>query len=241
MRVSKHQAEEKEGMFEALAAYANMGDEPEDWNRFRIMYPNFFPTASSSMQWPGFRDLTEWMYTFAENWARDFADLPPERRPIPPLLWYRNRLRAVWARNDQHGYGLAILFGIEPEARNIAKKYPSETYYDMLLSPSLVPGQSVDSTKRDTDGGLPPGRPVINGVTGEIAWKFGCEFQQSVYELMQNRWRAKVCPKCGRFFVAAKTAQKTCSAMCSNDVKRQRALAYWNQTGSKRRAKARAE
>jgi hypothetical protein len=229
MRMSKRQAVEKGRMFEALAAYANMGDKPEDWNRFRLMYPDFFSTP----------DLSEWMYTFAENWSRDFAELPPERRPIPPLLWYRNRLRTVWARNDQHGYGLAILFGFEQEARKIAKEHPGEVSYEMLVSPSLVPGQSVDSSKRTSDGGLPSGRPVINGVTGEIAWEFGCEIQQSVYELMQNRWRAKVCPECGRFFVAAKTAQKTCSPRCSNDVKRARALAYWNQTGSKMRAKAR--
>jgi hypothetical protein len=214
-------------MFEALAAYANMGDKPEDWQRFRLMYPDFFPS-----------DLTEWMYTFAEE-LKDFADLPPQRRPVPPLLWYRNRLRLVWARNDQHGYALAILLGFEREARNIAKEHPGEIYYDILATPLLVPGQPIDPSKHDTDGGLPKGRPVINGVTGEIDWEFGCALQQGVYELMQNRWRARVCPKCGRFFIASKTAQKTCSLRCAGDLKRERALAYWNKTGSKMRAKAR--
>jgi hypothetical protein len=241
MRVSNRQASDKARMFEALAAYANMGDSPEDWKRFRLMYPDFFPSPSSSFKWPGFRDLTEWMYTFAEDWWKDLADLPPERRPLPPLLWYRNRLRAVWSRNDQHGYGLAILLGFEREAKNIAKEHPGEIYYDLLVSPVLVPGQPLDPSKQNADGGLPQGRPLINGVTGEIRWEFGCALQQGVYDLMQNRWRAKVCPNCGRFFIAAKTAQKVCSVRCSDDVKRERALAYWNETGSKMRAKARAK
>jgi hypothetical protein len=235
MRVSKSQASDKPRMFESLAAYANMGDKPEAWRKFRLMYPDFFPSTPSSFEWPGFRDLTEWMYSFAENWWKDLAEIPAVRRPLPPLLWYRNRLRSVWAMNDQHGYGLAILLGFEQEAKNIAKEHPGEIHFDMLVSPMAVPGQPINPSNHTTDGGLPRGRPVINGVTGEITWEFGCGLQQAVYELMRNRWRARVCPKCGRFFVTAKTAQKLCSVRCSDIAKRERALAYWNETGKKSR------
>lgn len=234
-------------MFEALAAYARMGDRPEDWQKFRLMYPDFFPSSSSQFKWPGFRDLTEWMYTFAEAWSKDYADLPPERRPLPPLLWYRNRLRAVWSRNDQHGYNLAILYGLEREAKRIAKEHPGEVNYDMLVSPALIPGPSVAAAlsqlalsqfgQADTSGGLPPGRPVINGVSGEIIWEFGCAMQEAVYALMQHRWRAMICPKCGRYFIADKTAQKVCRVRCAEEIKRERALNYWNEKGRKRRAK----
>ncbi|HKM86654.1 MAG TPA: hypothetical protein VJW96_10635 [Terriglobales bacterium] len=226
-------------MFEALAAYANMGDASEDWRRFRLMYPDFFPMTPSAFSRKGFQNVTEWMYEFAEEWQKYLADLPPDRRPVPPLLWYRNRLRAVWARNDQHGYSLAILLGFEQEAKKILAEHPSEVQFDMLARPLGIPGQSVDPSKQDSEG-LPQGKPVINGVTGEIRWEFGCDLQQAVYELMQYRWRAKVCPKCGRFFIAAKTAQTFCSVRCSEDAKRDRALTWWNETGSKRRSRSKA-
>lgn len=95
------------------------------------------------------------------------------------------------------------------------------------------------SPEQETDG-LPQGRPVINGVTGEIHWDFGCTIQQAVYELMHERWRAKICPMCGKFFVAMKTAHKFCSPRCSGEEKRKRALKYWNDTGSKLRSEAKA-
>jgi hypothetical protein len=139
---------------------------------------------------------------------KDLADLPPERRPIPPLLWYRNRLRAVWAGNDQHGYGLAVLLGFEREAKNIGKEHPGEIYSDALVSPMLVPGQPTNRSKQDTTGGLPQGRPVINGVTGEIGWEFGCALQQGVYDLMQNRWRAEGLPELRSIFHRCKDGSK---------------------------------
>ena len=49
---------------------------------------------------------------------------------------------------------------------------------------------------------------------------------------MQSRWRAKICPECGKYFVATKTAQSYCSARCYEEMKRKRALDYWRETGS---------
>jgi hypothetical protein len=248
-------------MFEALAAYANMGDTPTDWRRFRLMYPEFFPSISSEFKfkepppeknpWPGYnmnyQNLTEWMYGFAESWWNDFKDFPPDRRPVPPLLWYRNRLRDVWARNDQHGYSLSILLGFECEADNIAKEHPGETPFEPVMRPMYIPGQPLNLLEQKSYG-LPqgksvvtPGKPVIDGVSGAIRWEFGCDMQQAVYELMQDRWRAKVCPKCGRFFIALKTAQTFCSVPCSEDSRRERALTWWNETGSKRRSQAKTK
>lgn len=226
-------------MLEALAAYANMGDTPEDWQRFRLMYPDFFPSAPSQISWAGFRNLTEWMYAFADVWEKNFADLPSDRRPLPPLLWYRNRLRAIWARNDQHGYSLAVLLGFEKEAKKILAEHPGEIPYDIIARPLAIPGQHFIPDKQESEG-LPQGRPIINGVTGEIRWEFGCEMQQAVYELMQNRWRAKVCPTCGRFFIAGKNAQNFCSIPCSSERKRERSRMWWNAEGSKKRSKAKA-
>ncbi len=273
MSRSNRLASEKMAGFEALAAYANMGDAPEDWRRFRLMYPTFFPTTPSGITKPGFQNLAEWMYAFAEEWKREFAGLPEDRRPLPPLLWYRNRLRAVWASNDRHGYNLAILLGFDQEAKKTGAEHPGEVYTEMLarhVSPSevgdlskfvrgssgLPEGKPVVSfaaaevdwkSNRDLQQAfyesinrLPPGKSTVDGVTGEIRWQFGCEFQQALYELMRCRWRAKVCPQCGRFFVATKPRRNFCSTRCTGESRKAQKLAWWNETGSKRRARVKA-
>lgn len=232
MKVAKRLAKEKLRMFEALAAYANMGDVPDEWKRFRLMYPDFFP-VTSGFKWKGFGNLDEWMYASAENWYEELRGLPVPL--VPPLLWYRNRLRSVWARNDPHGYALAILLGFEKEAENIGRDHPGEVAFEPIVRPALIPGQRA---LKEESHGLPPGCPVINGVTGGVSWEFGCAIQQAVYELMRERWRAKICPMCGRFFVAMRTAQRLCSTACAENKARERALTWWNETGSKRRAKA---
>jgi hypothetical protein len=237
-RSNRQARETREGQFEALAAFANLGDTPEAWRKFRLMWPDFFPSTPSQSPKARFRTLTEWIYGFAEEWATDIANLPPERRPLPPLLWYRNRLRSVWTRNDPHGYGLAILFGFEQEAKAILSDHPEEVPFEMVCRPLFIPGQPLIPSKQESEG-LPQGRPLINGVTGEIHWKFGCDLQQAVYELMQCRWRAKVCPVCGRYFIAAKTATQYCSTRCTTSAKNERALDWWNLKGdSKRKARS---
>lgn len=108
-----------------------------------------------------------------------------------------------------------------------------------------IPGQPSGEDQQTTYAGLPPGRPIVDGVTGAITWKFGCTLQQSVYELMQQRWRAMVCPECGKFFLADKTRQIYCSSTCFGEMKRKQALDYYHRKGraerDKRRGKERGE
>lgn len=235
----KQLARDRRENFEALAAYANLGDTPEAWNGFRAQYPTFFPSTESGVKHKGFESISEWMYSFAEKWHQEFADHEVARRALPPLLWYRNRLRAVWSRNDRYGYNLAMLLGFDEEAKKVAKDHPGEVAADPLMRPMLIPGL-FDPLEQRTQG-LPLGHPIIDGVTGEIRWEFGCELQRSVYELMQERWRAKICPQCGKFFVSLTTAQKLCSDACSEAAIRERSLTWWNETGSERRAKAKSK
>jgi hypothetical protein len=231
MRVANRQARDQRlQKFEALAAFANIGDAPEDWRNFRLQWPEFFPTTASKWGRPGFQTLTDRLYTFSGEWAKDPADLRVLSKP--PLLWYRDRLRAVWASNDPTGANLYVLFGLEKQAQNLGVVDPIP-----ITRPLLIPGQSLNPLEQETVVGLPQGTPVVNGVTGEITWKFGCDLQQSVYDLMQCRWRAKICPECGRYFIADKTAQTFCSTRCAGEKKRKRSLKYWNREGRKNRAK----
>jgi hypothetical protein len=225
MKPSNRQAGERRGgQLEALAAYANMGDKPEDWRRFRLKFPTFFPVTPFGWTRPGFSTLTDWLYSAAEEWAKVYA--PLDAAMSTPLLWYRDLLRCVWAGTDQSGGGLYVLYGYEKLARSRGLPVTSS-----VVRPLLIPGESTNPLEQQTSG-LPQGEPLINGVTGALTWKFGCEFQQSVYELMQCRWKARICPECGRYFIAGKSAQSFCSPRCSGDAKRKRALDYWNREGS---------
>jgi len=90
-------------------------------------------------------------------------------------------------------------------------------------------------------GGLPAGRPVAVGDTGNMGFQFGCQFQSAIYDLMQDRWRAKVCSwsKCRKYFIADKRGRKYCLEKCCWDKKLEHALVYYHRKGKfARQAKA---
>jgi hypothetical protein len=177
------------------------------------------------------------VYTFAEEWAKS----PVEIRALtkPPLLLYRDCLRAVWARNNPNGINLATLLGFR-RGQETAKMLTSDSsteeplQQEFVVQPLLIPRQPLNP-EGQTFGDLPEGQPVVNGITGAIDWEFSCELQRDVYNLMHNRWRAMLCPECGKYFIAAKTAQKHCSVRCYKKMKKKRALEYWHEIGSAKR------
>jgi len=234
VKVSNRKAREvRLHRFDGLAAFANMGDSPEDWAKFRRMWPEFFPAY-----------LTGWIFRTATQWWR-FANpgpTPPDdweelrqkwpglfkseiqdwewnARAVsetlgvmrPPLLFYRDLLRQVWSRDDPSGNCLRFLLGFESQAVyggvgiNLFK---SETTPEAPpdWNGSAFQGQFLGQQKSAWSD-LPSGFPVVNGIAGAITWEFGCQFQRAIYDLMQERWRAMGCPKCCRYFIADKTAQ----------------------------------
>jgi hypothetical protein len=205
-----------EQQFEALAAFANLGDTAEDWKRFRLQWPNFFP-----------EHLTDWMYKSALEWNKYADEVKAEAKPT--LLWYRDCLRSVWSRNDAEGINLKILLGFEKDVSRFQRS---------LVRPLIVPGQPANPDKQ-TISGMPEGKPVVNGLTGQIEWHFGSQLQQSIYDLMQHRWRAMVCPICGKFHVASKTAQKYCSPECYAEFKRRDSLRRFHERVKPQREAAR--
>jgi hypothetical protein len=182
------------------------------------------------------------------------------------VILFRILLRVVWKRKDRDGRCLRSLLGFDAEwpIAEIEEETNEEftTYFALPGRPKTEeeieeeeaqkaidsfnklarergqPEAAMKRKDRETFGGLPAGKPVLDGNTGIISWEFGCEFQHAVYDLMQDRWRAMVCPECGKYFVAEKTAQKYCSPECWGKRKKEQALAYYNRKGKLARQKA---
>jgi hypothetical protein len=202
MKLSIRQAApERDLRFEALAAFANMGDSQEDWDRLRLMHPEMFDEY--------------WLLTPHEEWALSLFD-PSQVRPLsndeaeailPRRLRYRDCLRNVWARNDREGRNLRVLYG-----------------FDLTEKDQIAWGCPAPSP-------LPSGSPIVDGGTGEIRWEFPSGFQRTLYELMRVRWHAMICLQCGRYFIADKTAQKYCSTNCSDEAKLARSNEHWRTKG----------
>jgi hypothetical protein len=241
--VNRQARKERELNFSALADFANLAETPAAWQRFRLKYPNFFPQSPSGSSEPGFRNLSDWLYTAAEEWHE--MEPTVKTRVLTPLIWYRNRLRSVWSRNDAEGINLMFLLGFEKQAQEKGKASRSGGLIEGVVKPYFVPGQT-DPLEQGTLGGLPqaekqemlgmlPGIPEVDGLRSEIRWKFHSEFQQAVYELMKHRWRAMVCRICGKFFVADKSAQKHCSPECYGEAKRIDSLERWHAKGAAER------
>jgi ribosomal protein S27AE len=212
MRLSIRQAvKNKERWFDALAAFANLGDSQADWDKLRLMHPEMFGelwllSGSEEYAIGSFDDDPSHVYSLRSEVAKAFLS----RR-----LRYRDCLRSVWSDNDRDGKNLRILYG-----------------FDLMEEEAIMGGSNAPEP-------LPPGKPIVDGRTGEIIWEFPSDFQQALYELMKSRRKAKTCPQCGRYFFADKPAQAYCSTGCAGNAKRATALEYFNREGRAKRLQRR--
>ena len=221
--------------FEALAAYANLGDTPDSWQKFRLGWPNFFSESASEGVQKSSNNLAESLYSAAQDWDRFYSEnsarLPAHYRShnIPLLLWYRDLLRAVWKRSDPRGAALCALLGFQEQARQsgIGEVVPVNVWHSGPSS--LLPDPIANI--------LPPGEPMVDPSKCTIGWEFGCQFQRALYALMESLWLAKICPECGKYFIAGKTAQKFCSSRCFGEKKNSASLAFYHRHGKHLREK----
>ena len=70
MKIANRQATaDRESQLRELETFANLGETPEGWKRFRLKCRNFFP-----------EHLSEWFYVSAEEWIRRFQAHPEFKR-----------------------------------------------------------------------------------------------------------------------------------------------------------------
>ena len=149
------------------------------------------------------------------------------------FLVFRDYLRKVCVsdRESLESGHLDILLGL----RLVFADQSEETHWSYQTRALNEAWAKLKETYPDIGVGL---RPVVapNWGTGAFSYAPTNDFQRAIYQLFLESWRAKMCPRCSRYFIADKPGQIYCSTACSGGVKLARALEWWNREGAKRRS-----
>jgi hypothetical protein len=152
---------------------------------------------------------------FYQQWPELFPTLifrmKPEEHPDVQAdyyrltLFFRDELRAVWSRKDKGGKVLMLL-GL----RNWCAQVPG-------LTGAVEEGARLQFS--------------ADWRTGHFVYQPVRDFQSAVYALWKESWRAKLCRRCSRYFIAGKPAQNFCSPECAGAAKRERNRGWWTSHG----------
>lgn len=204
----------------ALQEFVNCGDSLDDLRSFRSREHEFFSSH--------FYDLSD--YQAVHGMATFFN-------------WFKRLLRRVWKGNDVKGWRLAVLLGIAQP--NYTTGLPGGDFEQEATEHAAMASE-LAAKLADHKGEKPLFRglvisatPTPSWLTSEMNYEFQTEFQEAVYRLMGQSWRAKVCPIDGKYFIAAKPPNLYCSPKCTAEAKRKRSLQWWRMEGSKQRQRAR--
>jgi hypothetical protein len=140
----------------------------------------------------------------------------------PALLAYRELLRRVW-RGSADGWELLTLLGLNPAAFG---EWHGTADAVNLWNEGLneIRGAGLDFFKTI---------PVLRASweLGTFSYASGSPFQNAVFILWQARWRARICPTCDSYFIAAEKADKYCSCFCAREGKNKRNRQWWRDRG----------
>jgi hypothetical protein len=230
---SKRAPENEESLVNALDGFVNLGDSLDEYKKFGSDYSKFFPLRVVD----GFTP---------KNLAWD---------PACHLLalYYRDYLRALWRGQYRNGT-LTVLLDLTPSFSFVAQLWLATTKGDLKLAslPATTQIPGFHDVKRASEAlaairaaypyasiEAPPGIQP-DAATGTLKYEPANDFQAAVYILFRAIWKAKICPQCGRYFVAGKQAQLYCSVQCHASVNRERDRQFWKRKGNSLRKTRRA-
>jgi hypothetical protein len=217
----KHRApEEKVRLLAGLEVFVNVGDSDEEYRKLQIQIPRFWPLRLRGPFGPGgFDQPLEW---------------PPVGQPF--ILAFRDYLRRLW-RSDfyeddgsmvdgrylEYVLGLETRYAVDPPAGLIDAKLPNQAFRDGWMA-----------LWKEHEGVYcsGPASVVPQWRSSKFEYVGSNDFQEAVYLLLSESWRAKVCRWCEKYFIADKAAQMFCSTDCSNQSKLEIGRRYWHEKGT---------
>lgn len=203
--------EKREFLYAGLEELVNVGDSDQSFGGFAAKYPTFWPLDTQDPD----AGLLRW----------DIAG-------HLVFLAFRDCLRKVWVSDPQaleYAF-LTVLLGLDVDFAD----RPARENWSFQRGGLNEAWAHLRKTYPEVGVGI---RPVVSPVWGSGTFTYGPvnDFQRAVYQLFVENWRARVCPKCSRYFIAQKAAQIYCSTKCGSGVKRQRSLEWWRREGARRR------
>jgi len=209
----------------------NLGDNVEDFRKFVIQDREFLPFGydETRQELSDAHDSGQERKKARRSKLTDLLAPGPARPPSvhERVLEYRNGLRMLWRGDGGPRFPracakhLEFLLGLRGvgETPFVAYGPPPSASHVTLPGTTLMP----------------------DWWSGKFQLFCARDFPRAICLLWEERWRAKTCEDCQRYFVAAKPATKFCSLKCAGDARRKRDLDYWHQHGKEKRAERRAE
>lgn len=204
-------AANRERLFAALEQFVNLGDSLPDLEKFREQWPDFFPPHVYDKTLESAQEGRFVSISGDSTRPITFAEYIDVDEPNVThfLCGYRNWLRQIW--RDSESAQPEWLFWMLGVVRDNSSPFSEVGEY------------------------MPLADSQLNWKTGHLEYKHSFEFQAALYALFTSSWRAKMCARCSRYFIAAKSAQRYCDPKCYQEVKRERGNEWWKREGRARR------
>lgn len=186
-----------------------MRDLRRDRRKLFLALGEFANIRSDAEGWAHFRK--RWPNFFSES---EYAKVAQGQKPS--VFDYPHWLNQIWIGGETDPY-LRILLGIESAPEPASEGTPEDAWIVGLAS---IPAQFT----ADWDEGV-------------FRYQGSCDFQRALYLLFLDSWRARVCEKCERKFIAARAAQKFCTTDCSEAMQREFRRRWWAEHGAAWREK----
>ena len=179
---------DRDALFAALEPFVNCGDSAADLHRFRQQNSNLFPSD---------------FYDQSERLAK-------AGKPDNFFSWMKRQLRSVWKGRDPAGTRLEVLLGM----RSVnyygfaGGDFAAEVNEHLAILKELIHlcGTVTEEDVKFAANLMFPAHIRADWLGSGLQYEPAIDFQQAVYALMRESWRARVCPMCARYLIAAKPA-----------------------------------
>jgi hypothetical protein len=219
---ARHRAadENRVRFFAGLEVFVNAGDSDEEYRNLQIQLPTFWPLRLQGPFGPGGSDgPLEWPAA-GQSLFRAFRDY---LRRLWRSDFYNDDGSMVDGRYLQYVLGLETRYAVDPPHGLIDAVLPTQAFREGWLV-----------LRKEHEGVYcsGPANPLPNWRSNKFEYVGSNDFQKAVYQLLSESWRARVCRRCGKYFIADKAAQVFCSTSCSNQNKLEGGRRYWHEKGT---------
>ncbi len=207
-------------LFAGLELFVNAGDSDEEYLKLQAQVATFWPLALRGPFGP--RGLDQPL-----EWPRAGQFLFHAFRDYLRRLWrsdfYKDDDSTVDGRYLQYVLGLETRYTVDPPGGLTDATLPDQAFRN---------GWTVLS--REHKGVYCAGGATVlpQWRSSKFEYMSSIDFQRAVYLLLSESWRAKVCRRCSKYFIADKPAQMFCSTSCANQSKNENGRRYWRDKGT---------